>query len=314
MGNILPSRPHGRTSLRNCHAKRANVTWWPMVESLSCPRFCMSRVILILCLGFSALLPAAEPELYLTGIFEVGGLRRALVFDAASGATCILAPGRQTAGLRLLELDSQAGSARIQRGEETWELSLPKAGSRGSLAAALAGGELAPDFEGAWPPGYEPDIIRRHKAGTLNGDYETSLPAGQRASRRYLSAIKQYAATLPASERTAFYSDYLEHSQTQTLPVAAFSATANSDHAPSDYQSVDQPAKAQVTMTGSGLLQQLLGTSPPEIGSQDGGPAYLAELKRLLQAQAGNPAAQRRVIQEIYGNSPWLRPPPPSDG
>lgn len=254
---------------------------------------------MLIFLASLATLSAADSPLYLTGILQVGALKRALVFDASSGSTLILSLDRDVAGLRLLELDPQAGKVLLQRGGQTLSLELPKSGEHGTIAAALTGGELALDFEGAWPPGYEPDIIRRHKARMLRENYENSLPAGQRASRRYLNTIKQYASGLPAEERAAFYNDYIAHVDNAPAPESALKP-------PSEPTPVAQNAP---TLTGSALLQHLMTTQAPEIGSLDGGPAYLAELRRLLQQPDETPAMRRRILQEIYGNSPWLRPP-----
>ena len=256
----------------------------------------------------AALLPltaAAADELFLTGLVDYGQLQRAFVRRLPGDDLLTLRPGREVGGLELLSLDILAARALVRDGTNLLTLNFPGGQAQSSVLEKFAqSGRLPPDYAAAWPAGYEPEIIRRHRAGTLDPSAGplTDTP-GAVATADYISAIRRYARTLPPEEREPFLRELEQYKAT---PVAAADGTARSP------ESFPGPTVTPTVSTSDGstptlgspaipgdLLAQL-NTPAPDVGTLQGTAPEISAWRRLRRAQS-DPALIARIEAQLLG-------------
>jgi hypothetical protein len=255
-------------------------------------------------------LSCAAESLRLTGIIELGDLRRVLVTELPSNHAYILSPNRNTAGLRLLDIDMQTGKVRIQRGGEVIELVF--------AAPAVSAFPMEPA-----PAGAEPELIRLHRAGLLQTGTTPALSETRPPSIRDVQLLRRYAKSLPEYERAPFLAEIqsqLEAIDRTARPAPAGpeaganpGATAQAGHTGLIDPDPDRPRSAleyvpkwtldsaPAQAEQSARLQHLLATPPPAVGSLSGtAQEDILPLRILLRNQT-DPGIRRRILQQIYG-------------
>ncbi|MEI7732131.1 MAG: hypothetical protein WCO56_21330 [Verrucomicrobiota bacterium] len=250
-------------------------------------------IVLILVAGLANLLPASE-QLYLTGIIQMGAYQRAVVMEYPSLHSYLLVPGKNVAGLKLLGINSQTGVVRIQRDGEELTLELPdlRKGTN-ALSGYLAGGELPPDYSGPWPAGYEPELIRQHRAGLLKGGANpVPLNPDRNASPEYLAAIRKYTRGVPEEEREPLVNALRQYAGAPTMTSDGASVAKETAN-PVSNDAIQEQSPEE-------LLQHILNTPPPAAGALAGTPADVITLRQLWRQQA-DPMVRQRIQQEIMG-------------
>ena len=261
---------------------------------------------LLLALALVAWLPgrtAAASAMYLTGLVDIGPVRRAFVCVPPGHEVFTLQVGEETAGMTLLEVNFDADSARVWCGGEFVTVTFPcRDKEQNPFARFLTTGAYPADYTGPLPPGYEPEIIRRHRAGGLALlNSETNAPAGQAASAEYLGAVRKYARQLPADDRAAFQNELNRYSAGRIEANASDSSPAEPTHAdrPASSEELSRRADAASLNTDDArLLQQILAMPPPEVGTETGTAEEVGQLRRLRRAQT-DPAVRERILQQI---------------
>ena len=241
--------------------------------------------------------------MYLSGLVDFGPVRRALVCVSPGHEIFTLQVGQETAGLTLLDMNFAADMARVRCGTEIVTVTFPgRDQEHNSFARFLTAGSYAPDYTGPLPPGYEPEIIRRHRAGEpASSNSESNAPAGQVASADYLGAVRKYARQLPAVNRAPFENELSRYSAGRTDANAGeppATETARTDHPASPDELSHRADTATLNAEDERLLQQLLASAPPEIGTETGTAEEIGRLRRLRHAQT-DPAVRERILQQI---------------
>ena len=244
-------------------------------------------------------------EMYLTGLVGFGKLQRALVRRLPANDLLTLRPGCEIGGLELLALDIRAGQALVREGTNLLTVNFPGVQTQSSALEKFAQtGRLPADYAATWPAGYEPEIIRRHRAGTLDASAGslTNSPGGV-ATAEYIAAIRTYMRTLPPEERAPFLR---ELEQYRATPVAASDGTTRSSEyfsgptatPPFSAGDVNTPTLGSPAIPGGLLLQ--LNAPPPEVGTLQGTAAEIKAWRQLRRAQR-DPAIVARIDAQLLG-------------
>lgn len=265
----------------------------------------MKRLPCILTAVLLPLTTTAADEMFLTGLVDFGKLQRALVRRLPANDLLTLRPGCEIDGLELLALDVRAGHAQVREGTNLLTLNFPGVQAQSSVLEKFAQtGRLPTDYAATWPAGYEPEIIRRHRAGLLDASTGplTNSP-GSVATSDYISAVRSYARTLPVEERAPFLR---ELEQYRATPVAASDGTTRSPEyfsgptatPPVSAGDGNSPALGLPAIPGGLFLP--LNAPPPEVGTLQGTAAEIKAWRQLRRAQR-DPAIIARIDAQLLG-------------
>ncbi|HEY6168751.1 MAG TPA: hypothetical protein VI454_11975 [Verrucomicrobiae bacterium] len=245
--------------------------------------------------------PTHASKLFLTGLADLPTGRLVMIYELPSGITYTLVPGRVTAGFQIESIDFHAGAALIKRGGGTFAVAFTNAeGRTNAYAEFLKTGDLPPDFEGEWPPGYEPRIIREHRAGRLSKTLaSTSVGRGVGASHQFIAALEDYARTLPPGARAEFQNAASEFNSPSSdngyraqSPSPDTASPASKLVAAADFHSLsDEDAR---------LLREILESAPPQLGTLTTDPGHIGRIDQLLWHQKP-PEVRRRLELELLG-------------
>lgn len=246
----------------------------------------MNQLILLIAWMIAAGSASRAGEYILTGVVVSPGYARAFFCAWPGGQSFSLGEGEAREGLKLVRLDWRSEQLTLGHGTNQWTVDFPNArvpdGERGRSLARM---EISPDWTGPWPPGYEPEIIRRHRAGIPIKDMREASSADQAiASGQYIEAIRAYIRELPAAERPTFQTElgrYAASPATQAAavdtltphaiptPINALNSTGR------DVTTEAEPRKFQATRPGTadaeevGRLRALARSEPdPDVRAQ----------------------------------------------
>ncbi|EEF58448.1 hypothetical protein Cflav_PD1071 [Pedosphaera parvula Ellin514] len=234
------------------------------------------------------------------GLFD--GTSRVIIRVLPENREWMLYSEDAVAGWRLLQLDAPHKRALIMHGTNVLMASMPSSvTNKDQLATFVSTGVLPPDYIGPWPQGYEPEIIRLHRAGLLSSETNSApIEKGLKVSGQYIGALRGYAKTLPDAEAAPIQRELERYSagslvggpeiQESTLkPVETFDT------------SYPTPLLSSTGETSS-LLQRVLNHPPPEVGSLigTGTDSQVPELRQLVRNQS-DPQIALRLRQELDG-------------
>ncbi|HVY68286.1 MAG TPA: hypothetical protein VHH73_00055 [Verrucomicrobiae bacterium] len=213
------------------------------------------------------------------------GYQRAFFRAGGGQETFSLSVGQERAGLTLVSLDGRNGHATLRRGTDVWELGFPIARRQG---ADFATSDTTP-----WPPGYEPELIRRHRAGQLDTNAPPARPTGNTtASSQYIAAMRDYGRQLPPAERAVFQAE-----------VNRFAATPIAPETPAALDAVLPNATLGRDLGKDGGLPARDAYQPPvdassQPGTREGDATEIGRL-RALYRQETDPAARLRIQRQL---------------
>lgn len=259
----------------------------------------------------------AEESYYLTGLVQIGNFQRAFIYAHPADQTYTLAPGRETAGLRLLTLDTESGSVILQRGDHKLHLTIggaknqaPKTG----ISEFLNRGTLSPDFAGPWPVGYVPEMIRLHQTGMLPADFaQRQSPLQTTASPRYIRALRDYMSKLPEEQRAPFEAE-LERVTTPPkaapLEIEGYENLTEGANPLTEIINQRNSGNALATsLADAQLIAKLFASPVPAIGSRLGTPVQEMKVLADLLRRQDDPAIRYRIRQELFsyasGGGEW---------